>query len=809
VPVISHLPAELLDYIETHSPPPDSPYGISQRELAKAFGYHPCSMSRPLSDLVHDGFLKVKRGPVRGGSRKQLVYVITENGRTELQRRTRDVPLHSGAIPPPPNPFLGRKEELRELRSFLDSRPGVAFIEGPPGMGKTALVTMHMRRVRAGKVPFWFSVRGASSSRHFTLALAHALSALGAQQLAYYAQLPRDPLGREVADLCERALGNRRFLGVIDDFQVAGPELRKFLQDFACSIAAGAKNAVYFVGQEPPYFSHGEIPVRHLRISGLDRASAHELTDRRGGLADRFEAVYQSSLGSPLLLQLAVGMPDVDATAAKLPIAAVDRLSPSERTAVLPVALANEPLPISFLSETTGIDETEIQRLTRGGILQRTLEGRVEVLQVVRSAILGRVTASQEKEAHLRLSLFYGRSRRPEAVRERFLHLVAAEEWHSASAILANHVSTLLALGYSDSLRDALRHLSSALPRGAARIRALQVEARVLRLHSEYSEALLQLRRAMEEASGDKRTEADCLLQMAELHVRMHQLADAEAALGEARLRSFLGRRIQISLMINEGRLVEARGDHPRARELFREAFQTARRQRYGDLAMESISRWSRLATVGGAHEAALRVCEEALPGARKAGNMDIVFDLLQTRARIYSELDRKQEAERDLRQILAEAEALGHLNHVLYALSGLSAIATENENWESAISFGRQASTMAEKLGNEVVLGHSLALLCSAELRNGRLDDARKDGERSVTVLGRREPTDSLMLAHAYLTETYLASGDRSRALGEYSHALALADRLGMSWWKERIEKELGPRMAESTAIGAADGSS
>ena len=51
------LPIEILDYVETHEPSADTVYGISQRELAKALGYHPCSMSRPLNQLVRDGLL--------------------------------------------------------------------------------------------------------------------------------------------------------------------------------------------------------------------------------------------------------------------------------------------------------------------------------------------------------------------------------------------------------------------------------------------------------------------------------------------------------------------------------------------------------------------------------------------------------------------------------------------------------------------------------------------------------------------------------------------------------------------------------
>ncbi len=209
MPVLSYLPAEILDYVETHAPSEDSGLGISQRELAKALGYHPCSMSRPLAELVERGHLRTHRGVVRGGLRKQFVYALTEQGRGHLREQTRDVPMFSGDVPPPPNPFLGRRTELAELLKVSKSGGTVIFLDGPGGIGKTALAARHVRRMRAGRIPFWFTIRNGSSGRHLTIALARALASLGAQQLAYYSQLPRSPQGREVADLAARALADR------------------------------------------------------------------------------------------------------------------------------------------------------------------------------------------------------------------------------------------------------------------------------------------------------------------------------------------------------------------------------------------------------------------------------------------------------------------------------------------------------------------------------------------------------------------------------------------------------------------------
>jgi len=800
VPVQSYLPAEILDYVETHAPTEDSGLGISQRELAKALGYHPCSMSRPLAELVDRGYLRTHRGVVRGGIRKQFVYALTEQGRGHLREQTRDVPMFSGEVPPPPNPFLGRRAELAELLRLSKAGGTVIFLDGPAGIGKTALAARHVRRLKAGRIPFWFTIRNGSSGRHLTIALARALSSLGAQQLAYYSQLPRSPQGREVADLAARALGDRPLLMVVDDVQVASPDMRKFLEEFLHGIAKDREDLFLFLSQQPPFCDVEELARHRVTLTGLDRTAAHDLTDRLGGLAERFESVYQSSLGSPLLLQLALAAPGVEATAAFLPAAIVDRLSSSELVALLPVAVANEPIPESFVLQAGGVTSGRLDELVTAGVLQRTPEGRVELTHVIRGALVGKVGPAEERESHLKLAGFYARSHRPEAVRERFLHLVTAEAWKPAGEILNHQERTLLGLGYSDLLRSALRHLTLAIPKGASRVRALRTEATLLRLHSEYSEAILSLRRAIIEAQNDPKVQAESYCQIVELYSRLRQVEDAERALGEARRRGPFNRRLQVYLLLSEARIVEIRGEFETAQAQFQEVFEMAQRFRISDLALEAVAAWSRLASLAGRGEEALGIVERALPEARSSGRLEIVFNLMLVRARVLAENGESSAAEAEMRALRTEAEALGYLNPLTYTLSGLAATATATGRWAEASAYARQAITLAERLGNDTVLGHTLGLMCAAEMRQDRLDEARLHGERALTILGRLPPSDSLAFTQGYLAETYLALKMIPEARALYQEVLEVCNRLGLNWLRGQLEQEVGARLAAAT---------
>ncbi|MCI4358244.1 MAG: hypothetical protein L3J95_00215 [Thermoplasmata archaeon] len=802
MPVKTYVHTEILDYVGTHTSD-EGPFGISQGELAQSLGYHPCSMSRPLQTLVSERQLEAHRGLVRGGVRKQLVYRLTPDGREVLHKQARYVPMLPAELPVPPRPFMGRRDELRRLAEFSDDPESLIWVQGAPGMGKTALVAQHVWRLKRGRVPFWFTVRPGSSPRHFLEAIAHALAPLGASQLAYYAEVPRPPTGRVVASLVLRALRDHHLLGVLDDVQFGGPDLRSFLSEFFPALLIEGKSLFFMVGQEPPFMIAGESEIRRLEIGGLDRASAHELTDRQGGLADRFESVYQASLGSPLMLQLAVLNPGVEAKPSTLPDAVVAKMPSSELADLLPVALANAPLPLTFLTEFGRMSPERLDELVRIGILHPTGEGRVEILEAIRRAIVSRA-GPLDLEAHRTLASYYLRSHRSDMVRERFLHLVAGEDWRSASEVLSREETKILSLGYSDALRNALNHMTLAMPLGPGRLRALRVQAELLRTHSEYSEAILLLRRASTDAGEDRRTRAECQLKIADLQIRLKQVESARATLDEARRSAPTTKRLRSMFQFYEARLVEARGDLAKARELFQTCFEQARKDRQSEVALEALARWSRQASIGGAHEVALRMVEQGLPEARASGQMELVFNLLLVRARAYQETGKPELADLEMRQIRAETEAKGHLNELIYTLSGLVAMTMEAGKWEEAGEFAREAIGLAERLGNETVLGHTLAALAAGELRQGKLGQAREHAERSVLVLSRLPVSDSLVFARSYLTEVYTALGEASLARQEYHAAVQLAASMGMQWWVDQMESEFKSKIENLRSRGS-----
>jgi hypothetical protein len=76
-------------------------------------------------------------------------------------------------------------------------------------------------------------------------------------------------------------------------------------------------------------------------------------------------------------------------------------------------------------------------------------------------------------------------------------------------------------------------------------------------------------------------------------------------------------------------------------------------------------------------------------------------------------------------------------------------------------------------------------------------IHEAVAHGERSVEVLSRLPASDSLVLAHGYLSEVYAYQKKHESALEHYQVALQLAERLDLTWLRERLVSEVGPKVA------------
>ena len=295
------------------------------------------------------------------------------------------------------------------------------------------------------------------------------------------------------------------------------------------------------------------------------------------------------------------------------------------------------------------------------------------------------------------------------------------------------------------------------------------------------------------------------MLAIVDLLIRLRQVDEANLEFERAKKIGPLNRRLQSFFALTQARLKEARGDKHEAEQMYQAAFELSRKNRVMDLALESIAAWTSLSELHGErHEETLRVISEALPEARAEGRVDIVFNLLLVRSRAYTMYrDTPTWLKTKCRSVRSEAEALGYVNQLAYALSGLAALATQADRLDDATNYAKQAVSLAERLGNDLVLGHTLGLLCSAEFRAADqggepnlVDDSIIHGERSVEILSRL-PAGRLAGHGSRLPcRGVRLSKDPGKAEEHYAAAMGLSKELGLEWLMNSLREQL-PRLA------------
>jgi len=317
----------------------DPPEAITQQGIGEATRIRRSHVPRTVKALAKDAYVEEREGHVRGRGRKVKLYFLTEAG----LRRAREL---AGALDAQPivadgapttlgqfarasertlldiavevdadgryrgpardkglPAFLGRRDELSALASWVRGETAVMVVYGGVGMGKTALARRFLHR--SPRTVWWRDLQREDDPDTVVADLgAHLKERSGGG--SWPAESPDERWARLAADL--RGLDA---LLVFDDYGEVSEDLVDAFRHIArVAHEAGAKVLVLAQENTPSYcrfYDRRAVEagrVQEIRLRGLTVGESREMLGNPGIAEEALRRIYLLTKGCPLYLQL-------------------------------------------------------------------------------------------------------------------------------------------------------------------------------------------------------------------------------------------------------------------------------------------------------------------------------------------------------------------------------------------------------------------------------------------------------------------------------------------------------------------------
>ena len=253
-------------------------------------------------------------------------------------------------------PLVGRKRELARLRKALkrtleEGSPRVAFVVGPPGVGKSRLAAEFVRRAKSVTALWGRCLSYGDGITYWPLREVLRDAPRSVERDAVVAALEAEtpPPAPEIAwrfrQFCEALARARPLVLVFDDIHWAEPtflELVEYLADKGQGPIVLVCVAREELIEERPSFLDGRKNVDFGELEKLSDTEAHALVEGLGGAtleSDQRARVVEAAEGNPFFLEQLLAL-ELEGGLAKGPLpetiqallaARLDRLGPGER----------------------------------------------------------------------------------------------------------------------------------------------------------------------------------------------------------------------------------------------------------------------------------------------------------------------------------------------------------------------------------------------------------------------------------------------------------------------------------------------
>ncbi len=716
---------------------------------------------------------------------------------------------------------FGRSEELRFLDRWTAGPSTILAVVGLQGIGKSTLVASWVLRRRPRARVFWFDMEEGTTPQAFLMEFGAFLARSGRRSLATDLIESGGTDLRSAIHIVAREISDLQLLLVIDNLQMAGPDMMQFIAGPLLGTLSQQKRKAILLSRTSPSFLHSAKSRRTrgaevLRLGGLELDASIALLRARGLAADdvTMMEIAASTRGHPLVIALAAQSGSVVAPEVRRFFEAEiwRSLSTRERALLEAASVFRRFAPLTALRGYFEATDSALAALDRKDLITPTFSDTIVVHDTIRDFVLNRLEETTRRRLHERAARYFLGRLEPGERAKALYHLVRAGQAKRAMEFLASEGPSLFESTPAYEISSLLREIAVAALDPPSACILEEVRGDSFRIMGDVEAALLQyrhtLRRCRKEAKHDFLPRI--LRKIATIERRRNEYARALRHLEEAKAR-LEGRPnpAELAEVLREMALVEnVQGDFSSARRHLNLSVNLADEASDPGSISRSLLALGLLEAGQGSVNIALQHKLQGLRVSERAGNLAEVARACISIGTAYWDLGRLEECLTYEERGLHLARLLGNLRLIAYASMNRAAVLADLRRYEDAVVSMREARELFQILGEE----DSLAMLAVTE---GDLEKslghhalARRIWEGALLTLRRIGDPYDLMRTLRWIGESYLHDGDAAGGQACLEEAGAIARRLGNEPMTADIEVQMaGQRIDVAKAKAPSQG--
>ncbi|RLI77002.1 hypothetical protein DRP04_12010 [Archaeoglobales archaeon] len=686
--------------------------------------------------------------------------------------------------------FVGRKQELREIKGFLKSKTKVLCVKGIAGIGKTTLLSKFIEDVEMDV--FWYRLSEFSTLRGLLTKIADFLSRIERRKLQNYLMGERFVV-EEILILLEEELKGCNALFVFDDFHKANKEIVDFfrsLKDLDIKMVVMGRTIPLFYDRRDVAIKKN---IREMVLTGLDRESSIKMLKHRKIEKD-LDELYHITKGHPLLLELIT--PETKTEGEEfLKEEIIKKLSPKEKKALEMGSAFRYPFPAKAIM-IEDIDHETIDNLVDKSLMQRS--GDVyDLHDLIKEIIYNRLSKEQKTRYHKSIAEYFEREQGEGAILEAIYHLLKAEEYEKVSWLIAEKGETLIEKGFLKELDDLIKQIPKNRVSTANWAEILKIRGILSKFLGEWDKALTQLRECIRVSREleNKRLQGECYYHIGEILMNKAEYDKAYKNLQES-LQIFediedLRGTAKVNYLLGKSRW--RRGKLDDAEEHLQKCLNLA--EKIGDERLKAMA-YNGLGVVHGHKGECKKALELMMKCLQYFERIDNKYEMVNVQNNIgatYARMNDFRKAIEWYEKCVKTSRDAGIVRGMGYGLANsASNYAKLGEELDKAKEYIDEALDIFNRLGEKRMIGGCYDTYGIIYHKKNEYDKAVECFEKAIKIEEEIESLEFLSEIYRDYARMLADKGDRAKAREMFEKAIACYEKLGNKVKVEEVKKEL-----------------